>query len=283
MAESKPPMTEREVKVPWKMEMSGTVNPPQDKKETIAQIGQNILERAKDGVDAIAQAIHEKKESPTSQGSSLTQKGETPKVEPREENKGKLESFVKKAKEEIHEIIDSGRDKTPKVEPQPVKSDVPSEIKGKGLHVPERAREELKATLHKEKPSSDQQQHHKETHGQSGFAENTPVDTIKGPSVIEKQRKNLRPLLPQLSSPRNNQLQRVVLHLRRKIDANALSQKACKKFVLLGLSRRTTNGQGVNVLISCWLLLCENVRISILVCGVVLTESGTSVLWVCEN
>ncbi|GAB4837978.1 hypothetical protein Ancab_027506 [Ancistrocladus abbreviatus] len=231
MAESKPPAPEQDgsvlvvqyMKVPWQIEeTSSAVKSPQDQKgnsglhaiidEKPAQVkASNILEQAKDRIEVTAQASQKGKEAPTNQGFSPPQKNETPKVEPKQENGLKTKSLVEKAKKEFNEIVhkDSCRDETPNVESQPIKSysSSSSENKDGGLNILKRTKEESEATLQKENPPSDRQQHNKETQRQSGPDEITLLDKVEGPSVVQGAKE-------EQSQKRADQS--VILHLRRR-------------------------------------------------------------------
>ncbi|XP_059634810.1 uncharacterized protein LOC132277092 [Cornus florida] len=130
----------------------------------------NVFERAKEEIQALVQTIHPNKE-PENHGSS-------PNGEKRHES----------VKEEL----------------KPEKSDSHAGKDAKAHNLIERAKEEFKEILHKEKSPH---HHHKETHGMSNdIDENTPIHEVKGPSVFERAKEEVEALVQTIhpkKEPRN--------------------------------------------------------------------------------
>ncbi|XP_061358386.1 uncharacterized protein LOC133302592 [Gastrolobium bilobum] len=106
----------------------------------------NVFERAKEEFQALGQVFHHKKEAP------------------------------------IHDIRDGSQ-----MAESNHKQEIPispSETKGKEVNIFVKAKEEIKAALHHEKPKH---HHHNETHGRSDdIDENTATNEVKGPNVYER-------------------------------------------------------------------------------------------------
>ncbi|KAG7534529.1 hypothetical protein ISN45_Aa08g020770 [Arabidopsis thaliana x Arabidopsis arenosa] len=113
-----------------------------------------------------------------------------------DESKVKAPNMFERAKEEFDAVVGaihqrkSSKDESDKME---FKSEKAEDGKKKPNMI-KKAREDLKSLFQKEKPP--RHYHHKETHGRSDdINENTPVDEVKAPNVLERAKEEIEAVI----------------------------------------------------------------------------------------
>ncbi|XP_010443360.1 PREDICTED: uncharacterized protein LOC104726245 isoform X2 [Camelina sativa] len=121
-----------------------------------------------------------------------------------DENKVKAPNMFERAKEEFDAVIGAihqrktSKDGSDKME---FKSEKPDGKKKTNMM--RKAKDELKSLFQKEKPHH---HHHKETHGRrDDINENTPVDEVKAPNVIERAKEEIQAVIDSIQPKMKNE------------------------------------------------------------------------------
>ncbi|KAG7606361.1 hypothetical protein ISN45_At05g052840 [Arabidopsis thaliana x Arabidopsis arenosa] len=117
-----------------------------------------------------------------------------------DESKVKAPNMFERAKEELDAVIGAIHQRKSSKDKMEFKSEKPEDGKKKPSMM-KKAREDLKSLFLKEKSPRHLHHHHKETHGRSDdISENTPVDEVKAPNVLERAKEEIEAVIDTIHS-----------------------------------------------------------------------------------
>ncbi|OAO90491.1 hypothetical protein AXX17_AT5G56210 [Arabidopsis thaliana] len=116
-----------------------------------------------------------------------------------DESKVKAPNMFERAKEELDAVIGAIHQRKSSKDKMEFKSEKPDGKKKPSMM--KKAREDLKSLFLKEKSPRHLHHHHKETHGRSDdISENTPVDEVKAPNVLERAKEEIEAVIDTIHS-----------------------------------------------------------------------------------